>query len=188
MEKSDNRPERIYTVSLIKVTVKTLCCLSLIGFLCSYAVAVPPPPPPPLVVAPPPPGLVIPPPPQPYRRGLRPPPRGKAWVEIMGNWTLVIAPPGDGPYIWVDDSWVPDPTPPPPGAEWVPGHWGRHGWVLGHWRAVAPAPAPGLSWAPGHWQGNVWIPGHWEGTPPPGRIWVRGHWGPHGHWISGRWK
>ena len=24
---------------------------------------------------------------------------------------------------------MPDTTPPPPGMEWVPGHWGRSGWV-----------------------------------------------------------
>lgn len=34
-----------------------------------------------------------------------PPLTGKAWVESDGSWILVIAPPGDGPYIWRDGEW-----------------------------------------------------------------------------------
>jgi hypothetical protein len=54
---------------------------------------------------------------------LKPPPAGKVWVEVGGEWILVIAPPGDGPHVWREGKWVIDPTPPPHGSEWVLGHW-----------------------------------------------------------------
>ena len=31
-----------------------------------------------------------------------PPPHGKVWVEVGGQWTLVLAPPSDAPYRWVE--------------------------------------------------------------------------------------
>lgn len=52
-----------------------------------------------------------------------PPPTGKVWVEVDGLWITVIAPPGDGPYIWKGGAWVLDPASPPPNSEWMPGHW-----------------------------------------------------------------
>lgn len=116
-----------------------------------------------------------------------PPPSGKIWVEIDGNWGLVIAPPGDGPFIWRNNAWIIDPTPSPMGMEWIPGHWGDREWIPGHWEAV-PTPGPGVNWVPGHWKGNTWVPGHWKGSPPHGKKWMPGHRGPRGRWIPGHWK
>lgn len=179
-------------------SLKVILCISLFVFFCSDSVlAQPPQPPPPDPAIVPPPGHVVAPPPgpvvkplhpKPYVKGLRPPPRGKIWVEISGLWTLVIAPPGDGPYIWADNSWVPDPAPPPPGYEWVPGYWSSRVWVPGHWEIVAKAPSRNVVWITGHWDGNIWAPGHWEGPPPPKKKWVPGHRGPGDRWIPGHWK
>lgn len=116
-----------------------------------------------------------------------PPPPGKIWVEAGGTWTLVVEPPGDGPYIWRDSKWIIDPTPPPADSEWIPAHWAPKGWVPGHWKAV-PAPGPGAHWVPGHWKHNKWVPGHWAGDSSRGKNWVPGHRGPRGHWIPGHWK
>lgn len=176
-----------YPKSFIKVTIVTLCCLALTALLSSSATADPRQPE--LVIVPQhsPQAIVIQPPPQPYRRGLRPPPRGKVWVEVMGRWNLVPRPPGNGPYIWVNGRWVPDTASHPSDAEWVPGHWSRRGWVPGHWRAVSPAPHSDVRWVPGHWNGNVWVPGHWSGHHPQKKRWVPGHHGPRG-WTPGHWR
>ena len=37
-----------------------------------------------------------------------PPPTVKVWVEVNGLWISVVAPPGDGPYIWEGRSGYPD--------------------------------------------------------------------------------
>lgn len=131
--------------------------------------------------------VVVPPPSGPFRKGLRPPPADQVWVEISGTWTLVPAPPGNGPYTWVEGRWMPDTTPPPPNAEWIPGHWTRRGWIPGHWRTVK-APSVGLVWIAGHWEGLVWIEGYWQGAPSHNRVWVPGHWGPHRLWVPGYWR
>jgi hypothetical protein len=126
-----------------------------------------------------------------------PPPTGKIWVEVDGLWISVVAPPGDGPYIWKGGTWVLDTTTPPPDSQWVPGHWvpgHKKGntwipghWVEGHWKIVKP-PQKGAQWVPGHWKGNKWIPGHWAGSAPHKNKWVPGHRGPGGQWIPGHWK
>lgn len=126
-----------------------------------------------------------------------PPPTGKVWVESAGSWILVIAPPGDGPYIWRDGEWVLDTSTPPANSQWVPGHWvSGHWkgskwipghWVAGHWKAVTTS-SSGAKWIPGYWKGNKWIPGHWSGTPPHKKMWVPGHRRPGGRWIPGHWK
>jgi hypothetical protein len=126
-----------------------------------------------------------------------PPPTGKVWVEVDGVWISVIAPPGDGPYIWKGGAWVLNPASPPPNSQWVPGHWvpghwkgnkwiPGH-WVAGHWKVVKP-PKKGVTWVPGHWKGNKWIPGHWAGSAPHKKKWVPGHRGPGGKWIPGHWR
>jgi hypothetical protein len=116
-----------------------------------------------------------------------PPPHGKVWVEVGGQWILVLAPPSDGPYRWVEGRWVPDATPPPPGTEWVPGHWGPSGWVHGHWARV-PVASPGAVWVPGRWDGSVWVAGHWKGALPAGKRWVPGQRGRYGRWAPGHWR
>lgn len=116
----------------------------------------------------------------------RPPVHGKVWVEVRGVWIEVIAPPGDGPYIWREEKWVIDPTPPPAGSEWIPGHWDSGKWIPGHWEPVSSE--KGMVWIAGHWEGEKWIPGHWEGKHPQGKAWVPGHVGPRGHWIPGHWR
>jgi len=125
------------------------------------------------------------------------PPPGKIWIEAGAEWILVVAPPGDGPYIWREGRWIIDQTPPPSDAEWIPGHWvpAHHKknvyiaghWVPGHWEAMQ-SPGPGAKWVPGHWKGNEWVPGHWKGAPPHGKQWVPAHRGPAGRWIPGHWK
>ena len=35
-----------------------------------------------------------------------PPPHGKVWVEVDGKWILVVAPPGEGPYVWKNGEWI----------------------------------------------------------------------------------
>lgn len=127
-----------------------------------------------------------------------PPPDGKVWVEVGGEWILVVAPPGDGPYSWREGKWVIDPTPPPHGSEWVPGYWvPRHRgpggrWVPGHWVSAhwegVESPGPGVKWVPGHWKAGKWLPGNWAGSPPIGRHWVPGRRGPAGRWIPGHWR
>jgi hypothetical protein len=114
------------------------------------------------------------------------PPAGQVWVETGGQWVLVAPPPSEGPYRWVGGRWVPDPTAPPSGNEWVPGHWGPRGWVIGHWAPV-PAGGPGAVWVAGHWAGAAWVPGHWAGGPA-GKAWIPGHRGPRGRWIPGHWR
>lgn len=166
--------------SFIRQTWKALLVLSLLAFSGNFVMAAPPPPPPGVIV--------IPPPPKPYRRGLHVPPAGKVWVEITGRWTLVEAPPEYGPYMWDNGRWIPDTSPVPNDAEWVPGHWTPRGWVAGHWSAIHAAPFPGVSWIPGHWEGTIWVRGHWQGSPPHGHRWEQGHHGPHGRWIPGRWR
>lgn len=184
---------------LVDRSLKVILCISLFVFFSGdYVSAQPPPPHPPGPAVAPPPGHVIKPHPpgpavkplrpKPYVRGLYKPPKGRVWIEITGVWTLVIAPPGDGPYIWVDNNWVPDPTPPPPDYEWVPGHWSSGVWIPGHWEIIVKAPGPDLVWIPGHWEGNLWIPGSWEGPPPPKKRWVPGYWGIGHRWIPGHWK
>ena len=79
-----------------------------------------------------------------------PPPHGKVWVEVKGKWTLVVRPPGDGPYIWVNRRWVIDPTSPPQRSEWVPGYWTSRGWVPGHWE-VLETPCPDSVLVLVHW-------------------------------------
>jgi len=126
-----------------------------------------------------------------------PPPTGKVWVEVDGLWISVIAPPGDGPYIWKGGTWVLDTTTPPSDSQWVPGHWvpgHKKGntwipghWVDGHWKVVT-SPGKGAKWVPGHWKGNKWIPGHWTGSGPHEKKWVPGHRGPGGKWIPGHWQ
>ncbi|MEW6571198.1 MAG: hypothetical protein AB1390_08510 [Nitrospirota bacterium] len=116
-----------------------------------------------------------------------PPPPDKVWIEVGGEWILVVAPPGEGPYVWKDSKWIIDPTPPPPNSEWIPGHWTAKGWIPGHW-AVVPSPGPGVHWVPGHWKHGKWIQGHWAGRPKSGKQWVPGHRGPGGRWIPGHWK
>lgn len=126
-----------------------------------------------------------------------PPPAGKIWVEINGQWVLVVAPPGEGPYIWKESRWMLDTAPPPPDSDWIPGHWAPghvkgkvmvpgH-WIPGHWETVA-SPGPGSKWVPGHWKGNAWISGHWAGTAPRGKDWVPAHRGPGGQRIPGHWR
>lgn len=189
MKKSVDQTEKLQTAStgLINFTIKTLCCIALTGLISGYAMADQTRSD--LTVAPQPTlqDVLVPPPPQPYSKGLRPPPRGKVWVEINGLWSLVIAPPAYGPYIWVNGRWVPDTAPQPSNAEWVPGHWSRHGWVQGHWGAVSPAPYSSQTWVPGHWNGNVWVTGHWSGNHPRHKRWVPGHHGRHG-WVPGHWR
>jgi hypothetical protein len=120
-------------------------------------------------------------------KALGPPPSGKIWTHFHGKWIAVSPPPGPSPYIWNGMEWVTDPTPPPQGAEWVPGHWTDDGWVIGHWAEV-PVPASESIWVSGHWKGNIWIPGHWKGVLPKHKTWVPGHWGSKGRWIHGHWK
>ncbi|OGW39127.1 MAG: hypothetical protein A2Y97_09180 [Nitrospirae bacterium RBG_13_39_12] len=141
-----------------RIICTAILCLSLLVFLSGYALALP----------------------------SAPPPPGKYWVEIGGEWILVVAPPGDGPYIWRNGKWLIDPANPPHGSEWIPGHWSANGWVSGHWKVV-PSPGEGTNWVPGHWRGNRWIPGHWAGSPTPGKHWVPGHRGQGGRWIPGHW-
>ncbi len=127
----------------------------------------------------------------------KPPQQGKAWVEVGGKWKLVIAPPGVGPYIWVKGKWVIDPTPPPPGCEWVPPHWisgywkGKRWvpgyWIAGYWNPV-PLPCPGAIWVVGHWEKGRWVPGYWKGKLPRGKHWVPGHWDPDRRWRHGNWR
>ena len=116
-----------------------------------------------------------------------PPPAGKVWVEVGGSWTLVVAPPEVGPFLWADGRWVPDRKPPRARVEWVPAHWGPKRWVHGHWEAV-PVPGPGATWVSGHWDRNKWVPGHWRGKHPHGKTWVGGRWGPKGVWVHGHWR
>lgn len=165
---------------LIKQTGNVILVLSLMAFSGSLVMAAPPPPPPGVIV--------ISPPPKPYRKGLHSPPAGKVWVEVMGRWILVDAPPEYGPYMWGDSGWIPNTSPVPNDAEWVPGHWTPRGWIPGHWRAFKASPPHGASWVPGHWEGNRWVQGHWQGSHPHGRKWQPGHHGSHGRWIPGHWR
>jgi hypothetical protein len=118
-----------------------------------------------------------------------PPPTGQVWVQSGAQWVMAPAPPSDGPYQWVNGQWVPTQAAPPPGTEWIPGHWTTTGWIPGYWAPVPPA-APGLTWVAGHWgPAGRWIPGHWAGQIPSGQQWVAGHWDGgiwvHGHWVGG---
>jgi heme A synthase len=62
---------------------------------------------------------------------------------------------------------------PPPGVEWVPGHWEMtREWVPGTWERV---------WVPGHYDGRGhWVAGHTINRQTPGyyeerKVWVEGH-------------
>ena len=126
-----------------------------------------------------------------------PPPPGKVWVKDNGQWIVVAAPPGDGPYLWKSQMWELDETPPPHDSQWIPGNWvsahwkGKKWipahWVQGHWGKVV-SPGNGARWVPGHWKGNKWIPGHWGGALPAGKSWVPGHYDPYGRWVPGHWQ
>lgn len=152
-----------------KIMIAAILFSSLLVFFTGYAFAIPP----------------------------GPPPAGKVWVEVNGEWISVIVPPGEGPYLWREGKWVIDPAPPPPDADWVPGHWVPEHWkgntlipghwVAGHWERMTPQ-VKGAKWVPGRWKGNTWVAGHWAGTAPPGKHWVPGHRGPGGRWIPGHWK
>jgi hypothetical protein len=64
-----------------------------------------------------------------------PPPAGKVWCHYKGEWIAIPPPPHQGPCLWNGTAWVIDPTPPPPDAEWTPGHFNPKGrWVPGHWK------------------------------------------------------
>lgn len=177
---SENISDGAVWAMLIKQAAKAVLVLSFIAFSGSLVAAAPPLPHRGVIV--------IPPPPRPYKIGLYPPPAGKVWVEISGTWVLVMAPPENGPYIWVNGRWMPDTSPIPENAEWIPGHWTAGGWIPGHWRAFYADPVPGVVWIYGHWEGNRWIEGHWQGSPPHGRKWIPGHYGPSGRWIPGHWR
>ncbi len=164
--------------SLIKLTLGSFLFASLLISFCGTAIAQPPPPPPfaPLALIPPPPGKIK----------LAVPPPGQVWIEAEGKWTLVPAPPADGPYVYVGGAWVIMPPPVVEGYEWVPGYYVRGFWYPGHF-AVIKAPGRGMVWTHGHWKGGVWVGGHWGGKHPHGHTWVPGHRGSHGGWVKGGW-
>ena len=114
------------------------------------------------------------------------PPDGKVWVQEKGEWILVEAPPGDGPYVWSNEAWVASTVSPSEGMEWVPGRWTPKGWMPGHWVSVE-RPGSDVVWVVGYWSRGWWVRGYWRPMPSP----MRWRWGPRPYprpWWRRSWR
>ncbi len=90
-----------------------------------------------------------------------PPPAGKVWIRANGSWTMVPAPPNEGPFRWTGRGWERI-LAIPPGRKWIAPHWEKNRWITGHWR-IMRSEDPSRRWISGHWLTNgLWQAGTWK--------------------------
>jgi len=107
-----------------------------------------------------------------------PPPAGKVWIRANGSWTMVPAPPNEGPFRWTRRGWERI-LAIPPGKKWVAPHWEKNRWVTGHWK-IMRSKDPSRQWISGHWlQNGLWQTGFWKRIHPPPSSGIEGTWIPY---------